>query len=118
MMETQIKNQVNIPNKRYFSIGEVSQICDLKTHVLRYWEQEFSQLDPIKRRGNRRYYQQKDLLLVLEIKDLLQNQGYTIEGAKTKLESNSSPTPIEGKDKQVIKQIKNDLEKLLATLNK
>ena len=117
-METQIKNQVNIPNKRYFSIGEVSQICDLKTHVLRYWEQEFSQLDPIKRRGNRRYYQQKDLLLVLEIKDLLQNQGYTIEGAKTKLESNSSPTQIEGTDKQVIKQIKNDLEKLLATLNK
>ena len=118
MMETQIKNQVNIPNKRYFSIGEVSQICDLKTHVLRYWEQEFSQLDPIKRRGNRRYYQQKDLLLVLEIKDLLQNQGYTIEGAKTKLESNSSPTQVEGTDKQVIKQIKNDLEKLLATLNK
>ena len=118
MMETQIKNQVNIPNKRYFSIGEVSQICDLKTHVLRYWEQEFSQLDPIKRRGNRRYYQQKDLLLVLEIKDLLQNQGYTIEGAKTKLESNSSPTSIESTDKQVIKQIKNDLEKLLATLNK
>ena len=118
MMETQIKNQVNIPNKRYFSIGEVSQICDLKTHVLRYWEQEFSQLDPIKRRGNRRYYQQKDLLLVLEIKDLLQNQGYTIEGAKTKLESNYSLTSIESTDKQVIKQIKNDLEKLLATLNK
>ena len=117
-METQIKNQVNIPNKRYFSIGEVSQICDLKTHVLRYWEQEFSQLDPIKRRGNRRYYQQKDLLLVLEIKDLLQNQGYTIEGAKSKLESTTSSTSIESTDKQVIKQIKNDLEKLLATLNK
>ena len=60
-----MNNQVNIPNKRYFTIGEVSKICDLKTHVLRYWEQEFPQLDPIKRRGNRRYYQQKDLILVL-----------------------------------------------------
>ena len=63
MME-QSKSEVHIPNKRYFTIGEVSSICGLKTHVLRYWEQEFSELEPIKRKGNRRYYQQKDLILV------------------------------------------------------
>ena len=86
MME-QSKPEVHIPNKRYFTIGEVSAICGLKTHVLRYWEQEFSELEPIKRKGNRRYYQQKDLILVLQIKDLLQNQGFTIDGAKIKISS-------------------------------
>ena len=83
----QNKPEVHIPNKRYFTIGEVSNICGLKTHVLRYWEQEFSELEPIKRKGNRRYYQQKDLILVLQIKDLLQNQGFTIDGAKIKISS-------------------------------
>ncbi len=113
-----MNSQVNIPNKRYFTIGEVSKICDLKTHVLRYWEQEFPQLDPIKRRGNRRYYQQKDLILVLEIKDLLQNQGYTIEGAKTKI---NNPEIIENSSNtsnQVVNQLKKDLEELLDLLKK
>ncbi len=113
-----MNNQVNIPNKRYFTIGEVSKICDLKTHVLRYWEQEFPQLDPIKRRGNRRYYQQKDLILVLEIKDLLQNQGYTIEGAKAKI---NNPEVIQSSaitNNQVANQLRKDLEELLELLNR
>lgn len=75
----------DIPGKLYFTIGEVSRLCDLKPHVLRYWEQEFSQLSPSKRRGNRRYYQRKDVLLIREIKGLLYGQGYTIEGARQKL---------------------------------
>ena len=74
-----------IPEKLYFTIGEVGRLCDLKPHVLRYWEQEFPQLSPSKRRGNRRYYQRKDVLLIRKIKDLLYNQGYTIEGARQQL---------------------------------
>ncbi|OGT51791.1 MAG: transcriptional regulator [Gammaproteobacteria bacterium RIFCSPHIGHO2_12_FULL_42_13] len=77
-----------IPDKLYFSIGEVASLCELKAHVLRYWEQEFPQLSPSKRRGNRRYYQRKDVLMVREIKDLLYNKGYTIEGARTQLSGN------------------------------
>ena len=113
-----MNNQINIPNKRYFTIGEVSKICNLKSHVLRYWEQEFSQLDPIKRRGNRRYYQQKDLIILLEIKDLLQNQGYTIDGAKAKLDNPSSNERSNKTSGQIVKQLKNDLEQLLVLLNK
>ncbi len=74
-----------IPEKLYFTIGEVGRLCKLRPHVLRYWEQEFPQLSPSKRRGNRRYYQRKDVLLVREIRDLLYNQGYTIEGARQQL---------------------------------
>lgn len=74
-----------IPDKRYFTIGEVGELCDLKPHVLRYWEQEFSQLKPVKRRGNRRYYQREDVLLVCQIKTLLYEQGFTIEGARQQL---------------------------------
>ena len=113
-----MNNQVNIPNKRYFTIGEVSNICDLKTHVLRYWEQEFPQLDPIKRRGNRRYYQQKDLILVLEIKDLLQNQGYTIEGAKAKINNPETIKNSSNTKNQIVNQLKKDLEELQDLLNK
>ena len=113
-----MNNQVNIPNKRYFTIGEVSKICDLKTHVLRYWEQEFPQLDPIKRRGNRRYYQQKDLILVLEIKDLLQNQGYTIEGAKAKINNPETINRPSNTSNHVVNQLKKDLEELLDLINK
>lgn len=76
--------QIDLPDKKYFTIGEVSDICDLKSHVLRYWEQVFPQLQPNKRSG-RRYYQKRDLELVLEIKSLLQDQGFTIQGAKTRL---------------------------------
>ncbi|OGT54699.1 MAG: MerR family transcriptional regulator [Gammaproteobacteria bacterium RIFCSPHIGHO2_12_FULL_41_15] len=76
-----------IPDKLYFTIGEVSRLCDLRPHVLRYWEQEFPQLTPNKRRGNRRYYQRKEVLLVRQIKSLLYDQGYTIEGARLQLSS-------------------------------
>ena len=81
-----------IPDKLYFSIGEVADLCQLKPHVLRYWEQEFSQLSPTKRRGNRRYYQRKDLLLVRQIKSLLYGKGYTIEGARLQLAGDDSQT--------------------------
>ena len=81
-----------IPDKLYFSIGEVADLCQLKPHVLRYWEQEFTQLTPSKRRGNRRYYQRKDLLLVRQIKSLLYGKGYTIEGARLQLAGDDSQT--------------------------
>ena len=74
-----------IPSKRYFAIGEASKLCDLKPHVLRYWEQEFPQLTPVTRRGNRRYYQQEELLLIRKIRQLLYFEGFTIQGAKSKL---------------------------------
>lgn len=75
----------DIPGKRYFTIGEVSDLCAVKSHVLRYWEQEFTQLKPVKRRGNRRYYQRQDVLLIRQIRDLLYLQGYTIQGARQQL---------------------------------
>ncbi len=74
-----------IPAKRYFTIGEVSDLCAVKPHVLRYWEQEFNQLNPVKRRGNRRYYQHHEVLLIRRIRELLYEEGFTISGAKTKL---------------------------------
>jgi DNA-binding transcriptional MerR regulator len=74
-----------IPAKRYFTIGEVSELCRVKAHVLRYWEQEFTQLKPIKRRGNRRYYQHHEVLLIRRIRDLLYDQGFTISGARNQL---------------------------------
>ncbi|WP_423678745.1 MULTISPECIES: MerR family transcriptional regulator [unclassified Undibacterium] len=74
-----------IPAKRYFTIGEVSELCGVKPHVLRYWEQEFSQLKPVKRRGNRRYYQHHEVLLIRRIRELLYEQGFTINGARNKL---------------------------------
>jgi DNA-binding transcriptional MerR regulator len=76
-----------IPAKRYFTIGEVSELCAVKPHVLRYWEQEFAQLKPVKRRGNRRYYQHHEVLLIRRIRDLLYEQGFTIHGARHRLES-------------------------------
>ena len=74
-----------IPGKRYFTIGEVSDLCAVKPHVLRYWEQEFPQLKPVKRRGNRRYYQRHDVLMIRQIRNLLYEQGFTIGGARQKL---------------------------------
>jgi DNA-binding transcriptional MerR regulator len=76
-----------IPAKRYFTIGEVSDLCAVKPHVLRYWEQEFTQLKPVKRRGNRRYYQHHEVLLIRRIRDLLYEQGFTINGARHRLDS-------------------------------
>ena len=80
-----------IPAKRYFTIGEVSELCGVKPHVLRYWEQEFSQLRPVKRRGNRRYYQHHEVLLVRRIRELLYSQGFTISGARNRLDDAVEP---------------------------
>lgn len=77
-----------IPAKRYFTIGEVSDLCGVKPHVLRYWEQEFTQLKPVKRRGNRRYYQHHEVLLIRRIRELLYEQGFTISGARNRLDDN------------------------------
>ena len=82
-----------IPAKRYFTIGEVSELCAVKPHVLRYWEQEFTQLKPVKRRGNRRYYQHHEVLLIRRIRDLLYEQGFTINGARHRLDSETLAEP-------------------------
>jgi DNA-binding transcriptional MerR regulator len=82
-----------IPAKRYFTIGEVSELCGVKPHVLRYWEQEFTQLKPVKRRGNRRYYQHHEVLLIRRIRDLLYEQGFTINGARNRLDEIVTETP-------------------------
>ena len=82
-----------IPAKRYFTIGEVSELCAVKPHVLRYWEQEFTQLKPIKRRGNRRYYQHHEVLLIRRIRSLLYEQGFTINGARNRLETGGAVSP-------------------------
>lgn len=81
-----------IPAKRYFTIGEVSELCQVKPHVLRYWEQEFSQLRPVKRRGNRRYYQLHEVLLIRRIRELLYEEGFTINGARHRLVESKSPS--------------------------
>jgi DNA-binding transcriptional MerR regulator len=83
-----------IPAKRYFTIGEVSDLCAVKPHVLRYWEQEFAQLKPVKRRGNRRYYQHHEVLLIRRIRDLLYEQGFTINGARHRLENEAESAPV------------------------
>ena len=82
-----------IPGKRYFTIGEVSELCAVKPHVLRYWEQEFPQLNPVKRRGNRRYYQHHEVLLIRRIRELLYEHGFTINGARNRLEEPMPPKP-------------------------
>jgi DNA-binding transcriptional MerR regulator len=86
MLETQKVTLPPIPAKRYFTIGEVSELCGVKPHVLRYWEQEFTQLKPVKRRGNRRYYQHHEVLLIRKIRELLYEQGFTISGARNRLD--------------------------------
>ena len=93
MVERIVLGAVNLPSipaKRYFTIGEVSELCAVKTHVLRYWEQEFSQLKLVKRRGNRRYYQHHEVLLIRCIRALLYEQGFTIQGARNKLEGHGA----------------------------
>jgi len=84
-MENTKASNAPIPAKRYFTIGEVSELCGVKPHVLRYWEQEFTQLKPVKRRGNRRYYQHHEVLLIRRIRELLYEQGFTIQGARARL---------------------------------
>ena len=97
MLETSNNNELPpIPGKRYFTIGEVSVLCDVKPHVLRYWEQEFPQLKPAKRRGNRRYYQRGDVEMIRTIRSLLYEQGYTIGGARQRMDQEGEgPTPQE-----------------------
>jgi len=89
-----------IPAKRYFTIGEVSELCGVKPHVLRYWEQEFTQLKPVKRRGNRRYYQHHEVLLIRRIRDLLYEQGFTISGARNRLDDGAAALGRTGKETQ------------------
>jgi DNA-binding transcriptional MerR regulator len=89
-----------IPAKRYFTIGEVSELCGVKPHVLRYWEQEFTQLKPLKRRGNRRYYQHHEVLLIRRIRELLYEHGFTINGARNRLEEPSHGSMSRGADGQ------------------
>ena len=84
-----------IPAKRYFTIGEVSDLCGVKPHVLRYWEQEFTQLKPVKRRGNRRYYQHHEVLLIRRIRELLYSQGFTISGARNKLGEGKASSAVD-----------------------
>jgi DNA-binding transcriptional MerR regulator len=84
-----------IPAKRYFTIGEVSELCGVKPHVLRYWEQEFTQLKPVKRRGNRRYYQHHEVLLIRRIRELLYEQGFTISGARNRLDGRANAVELE-----------------------
>lgn len=104
-----------IPGKRYFMIGEVSELCAVKPHVLRYWEQEFTQLRPIKRRGNRRYYQRDDVILIRQIRNLLYEHGFTIGGAKQHLiEENSINDKYQSQ--QIMSQLRIELEEVLNLL--
>ena len=104
----------SIPGKRYFTISETSGLCEVKPHVLRYWEQEFSQLKPIKRRGNRRYYQRHDVLLIRQIKELLYESGYTILGAKQKL--NAEEISKQSKN-SALKEIEQEVQTLIDILD-
>ncbi len=106
-----------IPGKRYFTIGEVSELCAVKPHVLRYWEQEFDQLSPVKRRGNRRYYQRQDVLMIRQIRALLYDQGFTIGGARLRLSSDEAKDES-SQYKQLIRQMIVELEDVLVVLKK
>jgi len=104
-----------IPGKRYFTIGEVSGLCDVKPHVLRYWEQEFPQLKPVKRRGNRRYYQRQDVLTIRQIRALLYDQGFTIGGARQRLDGSEAKEDVT-QYKLLIRQMISELEDVLRVL--
>jgi DNA-binding transcriptional MerR regulator len=106
-----------IPGKRYFTIGEVSDLCQVKPHVLRYWEQEFPQLKPVKRRGNRRYYQRHDVLMIRQIRSLLYEQGFTIGGARQQL-SGDNAKEDQQQSQQIIKQLRSELEEILQILRR
>jgi DNA-binding transcriptional MerR regulator len=106
-----------IPGKRYFTIGEVSELCDVKPHVLRYWEQEFPQLKPVKRRGNRRYYQRQDVLTIRQIRALLYEHGFTIGGARLRLtEEGTIVDENAEKFRALLRDMINELEGLLVVL--
>ncbi len=119
-----------IPAKRYFTIGEVSELCAVKPHVLRYWEQEFTQLSPVKRRGNRRYYQHHEVLLIRRIRELLYEQGFTINGARNRLDSYqalahissvtsaSEPPPQTDVPSLDVSRLRDDIERVIKILQK
>ncbi len=106
-----------IPGKRYFTIGEVSELCAVKPHVLRYWEQEFPQLEPVKRRGNRRYYQRQDVLIIRQIRSLLYSEGFTIGGARQKLAGGEARDDL-SQSQQIIRQVRTELEDVLRLLRR
>jgi DNA-binding transcriptional MerR regulator len=109
-----------IPAKRYFMIGEVSELCGVKPHVLRYWEQEFTQLKPVKRRGNRRYYQHHEVLLIRRIRELLYEQGFTISGARNKLDARAltelSQPPSQEPAIADLGRVRQELQQILTVL--
>ena len=109
-----------IPAKRYFTIGEVSELCGVKPHVLRYWEQEFTQLKPVKRRGNRRYYQHHEVLLIRRIRELLYEQGFTISGARNKLDARALTALSQPQSQEPavadLGRVRQELEHILAVL--
>jgi DNA-binding transcriptional MerR regulator len=116
MLETTNNNELPaIPGKRYFTIGEVSALCDVKPHVLRYWEQEFPQLKPMKRRGNRRYYQRQDVIIVRQIRGLLYEHGFTIGGARQRLVGEDAKED-RTQSSILVKQMITELEDLLREL--
>ena len=106
-----------IPAKRYFTIGEVSELCDVKPHVLRYWETEFPSLKPVKRRGNRRYYQRHDVLMVRQIRGLLYEQGYTIGGARLRLDGDGARQEAT-MSSQIVRQVRMEREEVLQLLKR
>ena len=106
-----------IPGKRYFTIGEVSELCGVKPHVLRYWEQEFPHLKPVKRRGNRRYYQRQDVLVIRQIRSLLYDQGFTIGGARNRLDGEEAREDVT-QTQQLVRQLRMELEDLLKILRR
>jgi DNA-binding transcriptional MerR regulator len=118
MLEAGNNNELPaIPGKRYFTIGEVSELCGVKPHVLRYWEQEFPQLKPVKRRGNRRYYQRQDVLVIRQIRSLLYEQGFTIGGARNRLEGEEAKGDV-SQSQQIVRQMRGELEELLKILRR
>lgn len=117
MLEPGNNNELpEIPAKRYFAIGEVSELCDVKPHVLRYWEQEFPQLKPVKRRGNRRYYQRHDVILIRQIRGLLYEHGFTISGARQRLEQESDPLAVTQPNAEILGKLREELEEVLGIL--
>jgi DNA-binding transcriptional MerR regulator len=106
-----------IPAKRYFTIGEVSELCDVKPHVLRYWETEFTSLKPVKRRGNRRYYQRHDVLAIRQIRSLLYDHGFTITGARQRLEGEQGKAEAT-LSLQIVRQVRMELEEVLQLLRR
>ena len=106
-----------IPAKRYFTIGEVIELCGVKAHVLRYWEQEFEQLKPVKRRVNLRYYHRGDVIMIRQIRSLLYEQGFTIGGARQQLEGDSAQDDV-NRSHQIIRQVRMELEQVLQVLKR